>query len=816
MSTKLVIVGGVAGGASAAARARRLDENAQIIMFERGEFVSFANCGLPYYIGKEIKEKEKLIVVTPELFKDRFNIDVRRFSEVIDIDTEKKQIKIKDLKTGDIYFESYDKLVLSPGARPLKPPIPGIDMAGIFTLRNIPDMDRIKKHVEVNKPKKAVVVGGGFIGLEMAENLVNNGIDVTVVEMLDQVMAPVDYEMASVVHIHLADQGVHLHLSDGVKNFRKQDDQIVVTTQNGAEFEADIVILSIGVRPETELAKKAGLELGELGGIKTDETMRTSNPDIYAVGDAVEVVDFVTGRPTLVPLAGPANKQGRIAADNVMGRRSVYKGTQGTAIVKVFELTVASTGINEKTARKLRIPYMVSYTHSGSHASYYPMSQMMNLKIIFRPDDGRILGAQIVGQKGTDKRIDVLATAVRAGMTVNDLEELELAYAPPYSSAKDPVNMAGYVASNILKGDVEVLYWDDIDCLDMDTHVFLDVRDKAEVKLMGGIPGFINIPINELRIRMQELDKGKDIIAYCSSGLRSYIAARMLMQNGFHVKNLSGGWKTYHAPKKTLGDKAAKVCALKQLETNGKGEIIADYDLDACGLQCPGPVLKLKEKIDSMKEGQVLRISASDSGFPSDARAWCAATGNELVSRESKDGIYSAVIRKGGVNLSETRESTGGQKELTLIVFSDDLDRALASFIIANGAASIGTKVTIFFTFWGLNILKKQESPAEKKDLLASMFGAMMPKGPDRLTLSKMHFAGLGTEMMKFVMKNKNVESLDVLMQRAIDQGVRLVACTMTMEIMGIKRSELIDGIHEGGVASYLESAGRANVNLFI
>ncbi len=550
MPTKLLIVGGVAGGASTATRARRLSEDAEIILFERGEFVSFANCGLPYYIGGEIKDRDDLLVTTVELMQDRFNIDVRTFNEVVDIDKEKKEITVNNLKTNETYTESYDKLVLCPGGQPIKPSLEGIDLDTVFTLWTIPDSDTIKSYIDQNKPKSAVVIGGGFIGLEMAENLMALGLEVTIVEMLDQVMPPLDFEMVSIVHSHIIDHGCHLHLSDAVKGFKKQNGRTVVATQSGAELECDMVILSIGVRPNNELAKKTGLDMGERGGIKTDASMLTSDPNIYAAGDVVEVTDFISGQPAMMPLAGPANKQGRIVADNIFGRKSVFKGTQGSAVVKVFDMTVALTGNNEKSLKRNNIPYIASYTESGSHAAYYPGARMMNVKLLFAPDDGKILGAQIVGMEGADKRIDVLATAIRAGMTVYDLEELELAYAPPFSSAKDPVNMAGFVASNILRKDVENIHWNEVDSIDRSTETLLDVRDYEEVEMHAVLEGATHIPLDELRKRLGELDKTKTYIVYCAIGLRSYIAYRILVQNGFGCKNLSGGCNLYRAPKR--------------------------------------------------------------------------------------------------------------------------------------------------------------------------------------------------------------------------------------------------------------------------
>lgn len=544
---KVVIVGGVAGGASAAARLRRLDEEMEIILFERGEHISYANCGLPYYIGGVIKDKDDLLVQTPEGMTKRFNIDIRVNSEVLDIDVEKKQVEVKNRVTGESYFESYDKLILSPGAEPVKPPIPGIEGKNIFSLRNVRDTFDIEDYIVSNNCKNAVVVGGGFIGLEMAENLCHRGLKVTIVEMADQVMAPLDYEMAAIIHRYLKSKGIELVLKDGVKAFAHEGKKTHVELMSGTKLETDLVILAIGVRPEATLAKKAGLELGETGGIKVNKHLQTSNPHIYAVGDAVEIADFINGSPALIPLAGPANKQGRIAANHICGIEDTYKATQGTSIVKLFDITAAVTGNNEKTLKKFNIPYLCVHIHSPSHATYYPGATLMAIKVLFSPEDGQLLGAQIVGYKGVDKRIDVLATAIRGRMTVYDLQELELAYAPPYSSAKDPVNMAGYVASNTLMGHHPIIQWYDIQELDQENTLLLDTRTREEYS-MGAIPGSINIPVDELRENLDKITgyKDKDVVVYCRSGQRSYIATRILMQNGFNkVRNLSGGYLTW-------------------------------------------------------------------------------------------------------------------------------------------------------------------------------------------------------------------------------------------------------------------------------
>ena len=545
---KIVIVGGVAGGASAAARLRRLDENAEIIMFERGEYISYANCGLPYYIGGAIEDRNALLVQTPQAMRDMFNIDVRVLSEVRSIDRQNKTVVVADLVSGREYREGYDKLILSPGAAPIRPPVPGIEMDNIYTLRTVPDTDAIKEAVDWGKPARAVVVGGGFIGLEMAENLHQRGIEVTIVEAADQVMAPIDYEMACMVHSHIRSKGLKLYLKDGVKTFHQEGNGVNVELQSGRSIGADMVILAIGVKPDVFLAAGAGLEIGQRRGIKVNPYLQTSDPDIYAVGDAIEVKDFVNGEDTVIPLAGPANRQGRIAANNIYGAGEEYRGTQGTSVVKVFDLTVAATGNSEKLLKRMEIDYVKSYTESNSHAGYYPGAFPMNIKLLFAPD-GKVLGAQIVGYEGVDKRIDVLASAIRFGGTVYDLEELELAYAPPYSSAKDPVNMAGYVASNQLKGDMVTIFWDQVDSLDRERVLLLDVRAPEEADT-GSIAGSLNIPLNELRERIHEVPRDKEIIVYCKMGLRAYIAYRTLVQMGYkNVRNLSGGYRLYAAVK---------------------------------------------------------------------------------------------------------------------------------------------------------------------------------------------------------------------------------------------------------------------------
>ncbi|MEW7865125.1 FAD-dependent oxidoreductase [Aeromonas diversa] len=555
--TRILIVGGVAGGASAAARARRMDEHAEIVLFERGEFISFANCGLPYHIGGDIPSRDALLLQTPQSFKRRFNVEVRVFSEVLSIDRAARTVRVRDLQRGEEYEERYDKLLLSPGAAPIRPPLPGIDAPGVYTLRNIPDMDRILAALAHDQPRHVTVVGGGFIGLEMMEALHQRNLPVTLLELSDQVMAPVDREMAAMLHARIREAGVDLRLRTGLSAIesleRSSDPTAEVAAAerhglrlhlgDGTTLDTGLLILAIGVKPETLLAAQAGLELGPRGGIKVDAGMRTSDPHIFAVGDAVEELDFVTGDPALVPLAGPANRQGRIAADNMLGRAEQYKKTQGTAICKLFDLAVASTGLNEKRLKQLGMAYEKVYVHPGSHAGYYPGAHPVSLKLLFAPD-GRILGAQAVGKDGIDKRIDVLAVAQRAGMTVFDLQDLELTYAPPFGSAKDVINMAGFVASNHLKGDSPLCHVSDVQALRADQLV-LDVRNPGELDKLGRIPGALNIPLDELRGRLGELPRGKEIIVSCQVGLRGHVASRLLQQHGFAVKNLSGGFKTW-------------------------------------------------------------------------------------------------------------------------------------------------------------------------------------------------------------------------------------------------------------------------------
>ncbi|MTU94785.1 pyridine nucleotide-disulfide oxidoreductase, partial [Parabacteroides merdae] len=612
------------------------------------------------------------------------------------------------------------------------------------------------------------------------------------------------------------DKVVGLHLEDGVSRFEEKDGGVTVHLRSGKQIATDMVLLSIGVRPETKLAKDAGLAIGERGGIAVNDYMQTSDADIYALGDAVEVRHLVTGQPALIPLAGPANKQGRIVADNIVfGNKKKYPGSIGTSIAKVFDLTVAAAGANAKLLQQNNIPYISSYTHGASHAGYYPGAVPLSIKILFAPENGKLLGAQIVGFNGVDKRIEMLAQVIQRGGTVHDLAELEHAYAPPYSSAKDPVNMAGFVAENILNKKSRIIQWRELAELPADT-IRIDVRTHDEYKL-GTIPGFINIPVDELREHLDELPKEKPIVVTCAVGLRGYLAYRILVQNGFkHVRNLSGGYKTWSVATAPIKEIVSHKPEIPESTSYGNSDSqINLLKVDACGLMCPGPVMQLKKNYEALKIGEQLQITATDQAFGKDVTSWCKMTGAELVALENKNGVVAATIRKQEKTAScEISRNNADNK--TLIVFSDDLDKALASFVIANGAASTGKKVTMFFTFWGLNVIKKQHKPTVTKDIFGKMFGWMLPTHSGKLKLSKMNMGGAGSWMMRLIMKRKRIDSLESLIQQAIDNGVEMIACTMSMDVMGVQKEELMDNVTLGGVASYLERAEEANVNLFI
>ena len=819
---KYVIVGGVAGGATAAARIRRNTEKADIILFERGDYISYANCGLPYYIGNVITERERLFVQTPEAFGKRFRVDVRTRSEVTEVNLQKKTVTVRT-SDGDTYVEAYDKLLLSPGASPVRPPLPGIESEGIFTLRNVSDTDRIKTYMQQHAVKRAVIVGGGFIGLEMAENLHHAGAEVAVVEMADQVMGPVDYSMAALVHEHLLQKGVKLYLKQAVESFEPGRNGITVRFQSGISLDADLVLLSIGVRPETSLAQKAGLKIGEARGIWVDEYLQTSDASVYAVGDAIEYPHPITGKPWLNYLAGPANRQARIVADNmVFGNKVKYEGAVGTSIAKVFDQTVASTGLAAKRLKQMNVPYLSATIHSASHAGYYPGSSQTDIKIVFSPTDGRLYGAQIVGYEGVDKRIDAYALVIKHHGTVYDLMEVEHAYAPPFSSAKDPVAVSGYVAGNILCGKMTPLYWRELRDADLTKVTLVDVRTADEYAL-GHIGGALNIPLDDLRERIGEIPSDRPVYVYCGVGLRGYLASNILKENGYgDVRNLIGGIKTYKAataevklPGTGESEEDKARCACNAPATDGS-EHSKTICVDACGMQCPGPVLKLKKEMEKLLPGQRLEITATDAGFSRDAESWCRMTGNRIVEVSSHAGKYKVVVEKATSCAAEAVRQEPEGKGKTFILFSDDLDKTLATFVLANGAAATGQKVTVFFTFWGLNAIKKVAKPSVKKDAFGKMFGWMMPSDSSKLGLSKMNMGGIGAKMMRHVMKRRGVDSLESLRQQAIDNGVEFIACQMSMDVMGVKKEELLDNVTVGGVATYMDRAETSNLNMFI
>ena len=796
---RVIIVGGGAAGASCAARLRRLNEDAEIIIIEKTNEVSIANCGLPYYVSGVINEREKILVSTPEKFKSWFNIDVLLNTEVINIMPDEKKVF---LSNGEEM--NYDKLVLAQGASPIVPPFEGMDKDKTFIVRNLNDADKIKNYIQQNNSKKAVVVGGGFIGIEMAENLTEMGLDTTLVELGNQILAPVDEEIASVAQNEMRDNGVNLILSDGVKSF--DDNNIILNSGKVIEF--DIVIMAIGVRPETALAKVAGLEVNR--GILVDEYMQTSNADIYAAGDSVEVKDFVTGDNALIPLAGPANRQGRIIADNICGvneKLSTYKNSQGTSVLKVFGLTVASVGNNEKQLKQKEIPYWKTFVYGHSHAGYYPDSTQTLYKLLFSPD-GKILGAQAVGQEGVEKRIDVISSVMRNSGTVQELIDSELCYAPPYNSAKDSgVNVLGMSADNILKGLVKPAYFEDLE-----GSYLIDVRANIAYKTKT-IEGAINIPISEIRSRLNEIPADKKVVLFCNTGYTSYNASRILIQKGFNnVYSLMGGITLY---KEIIKNKEGKVASKTPVAVGGgysqNSEVIK---IDACGLQCPGPIMKVSNALNNANNGDIFEVTSTDRGFKSDIGAWCESTGNTLLDLKQDKTKIIATISKGSEVNMENKVINNGNGQ-TIVVFSNDLDKALASFIIANGAKASGKDVTMFFTFWGLNILRKSNVNV-KKGFIDKMFGLMMPKGAEKLTLSKMNMGGMGSAMMKWIMKNKNISTLSELIKQAQDSGVKFIACNMSMDVMGIKEEELIDGVEIGGVAKYISESNNANSNLFI
>lgn len=790
---RTVIIGGGACGASAAARIRRLDESAEIIVLEKTGEISIANCGLPYYTSGVINDREKMLVSSPEKFREWFNINVKLNTEVININPDEKFVE-----TADGEKINYNKLVLAQGAKPFVPPIEGIPEEKVFTVRTLFDADNIKSYIKEKGVRKAIVIGGGFIGVEMAENLNEMGLETTLIEQQNQILAPVDYEIAAFLHNEMRDRGVELVLSDGVKKFN--DNKVILNSSREIEF--DIIIMAIGVRPEITLAKNAGLETAR--GIIVNENLQTSNPDIYAGGDGVEIKDFVTGENTLIPLAGPANRQGRIIADNICGIESAYKNSQGTSVLKVFDLTAASVGNNEKQLKSKNIPYWKTFVFSKDHAGYYPGAVEVLYKLLFSPD-GKILGAQGVGLDGVEKRIDVISSIMRNGGKIQELLDSELCYAPPYSSAKDAVNILGMNADNILRGLLKPAYFEDLE-----NSYLIDVRQR-EIFEISTIEGAVNIPIAQLRNRINEVPRDKKVILFCNTGYTSYNASRILIQNGFNnVYSLCGGISLY---KELVKDKKGILTMPQRVAIHAAVSNSADViKVDASGLQCPGPIMKVASKIAELNEGSIIEVTSTDRGFKSDIGAWCKTTGNSLLDLKTEKKVITALIQKGGKPAVIEKSSGNGQ---TIVVFSNDLDKALAALIIANGAKAAGKDVTLFFTFWGLNILRKPQIRV-KKGIIDKMFGLMMPEGAEKLTLSKMNMLGAGSLMMKWVMKQKNVSTLNELLTQAREAGIKFIACNMSMDVMGIKPEELIDGVEIGGVAKYIEESSYSNSNLFI
>ncbi len=793
---RVIIIGGGACGASCATRLRRLDERCEITILERTDEVSIANCGLPYYCSDVINDRDKILVSNPQKFKNMFNIDVRLNTEVVEINRVEKFVVSSN---GEKFY--YDKLVLAQGGSPIVPPLEGVNNKNIFTVRSLADADKIKDYINNNNVKSAVVVGAGFIGIEMAENFAHLGLETKVVELSNQILAPVDYEVACFAQNEMRDKGVELILSDGVKEFKEKE----IELNSGKTIPYDIAILAIGVKPETTLAKNSNLEVDR--GIIVNENMQTNDENIFAGGDSVEIKHFVTNNDVLIPLAGPANRQGRIIADNICNLKSTYKKSQGTSVLKVFDYTVACTGYNEKSLQRENIPYWKALTFGNSHAGYYPDATSTFYKLLFN-NNGKILGAQAVGYEGVEKRIDVIASVMRNQGTIQELLDSELCYAPPYSSAKDSVNILGMCADNILKGLVKPAYYEDID-----GSYIVDVRIPESYNIKT-INGAVNIPLAELRERINEIPKDKKVILVCNTGYTSYVASRILIQNGYNnVYSLLGGMQLFKEIEKDRG-KHQEIKKLQKATTLTSVSNSNVIRIDACGLSCPGPIMKLSDTISKLNNGEILEITSTDRGFYSDVQAWCNSTNNTLLNLINADKKIVATIQK-GINNEQSFQNKNSKNGQTIVVFSNDLDKALASFIIANGAKASGKDVTMFFTFWGLNVLRK-ENITVKKGLVDKMFGFMMPKGADKLTLSKMNMGGLGSLMMKQVMKRKNILSLKELIEQAQKQGVKFIACQMSMDVMGIQKEELLDGVEIGGVAKYIAESNNSNSNLFI
>lgn len=827
---KIIIIGGVAGGAGAAARLRRLSESDEIIMFEKGPYISYANCGLPYYVGEVITDKKKLLVQTVEGMSKRFNLDIRVNQEVTNIDKESKTITVKNIQTSEVYEENYDKLIISTGAEAFIPPIEGInEINNMFTLKTVPDTLKVYDYIKENNVKKATVIGAGFIGVETAENLIERGIDTTLIDVADQILAgPADFEMAQFLHNELNRHKMKLVFGDLVVKI--DDDGKTILTKNGLSIETDMIIMAAGIRPASKIAVDAKLEVDEkTKGIIVNSNFKTSDDDIYAVGDAIMLKDYILGGTKNVPLAWPANRQGRQVADAINGLPVTNDKIYGASVIKVFDLTFASIGLTEKQAKQNNINFETFFSVRNNHAGYYPGATPITLKVIYDKDTGKIYGAQAVGQDGTEKRIDVIATAMHFDGKITDLSSIELCYAPPFNSAKDPVNISGYIGENIFNGDYSVVQWHQIDNIVANGGYLLDVRTPAEFEL-GAIAGAVNIELDSIRDNKDKLptDKNAPIYVTCQVGHRGYLAVKILKNIGYtKVINLTGGYKVYSTAHKNFENnnpitkkKVVDTMSVKTSNDNVNTEIdlnnlTINNTLDACGLQCPGPIMQTKLTIDKMNDGEILKVNASDPGFMPDIEAWCEKTCNTLIDVKMKNKVVTAIIKK-GLDESCKLPEVSIQKNTTMVVFSGDLDKVLASMIIANGAAAMGQKVTLFFTFWGLNALRKNNKVKVKKTFMEKMFGRMMPRGSKKLKLSKMHMSGMGTKMIKSTMKKKNVDSLEDLIKQALDLGVEMIACTMSMDLMGIKESEIIDGVTYAGVAKYIGQASDSTVTLFV
>ena len=828
---KIIVIGAVAGGATAAARMRRLSEDAEILLLERGEHVSFANCGLPYYIGGVITRREALFVSPLETIRAKYGFEIRTRSEALKIDRDRKVVEVKNLATGQVYEEPYDKLILSTGSSPFIPPMKGISADNIFTLWTISDTDRIWSYIKDNNPKKAVVVGGGFIGIEMVENLVERGIDCTLVELSNQVMPPFDRDMTVILEDHMRKKGVRVILGSCIESI--SDGGNIVNLSDGSVISTDMTLLCIGVRPNNALACGAGLDVGPRGHIVVNDAMQTSDSDIYAVGDVVEVDEPILGGRTAIPLAGPANRQGRFVCANILAGKTVepYRGTIGTSVAKVFDMTAASTGMNEKQLKCAGLvygeDYFYSLVHPMNHVTYYPGALPMVIKLVFSKD-GLILGAQIVGYAGVDKRIDVIATAMHFKGTVRDLAELELAYAPPYGAAKDPVNFAGFVAENILAGLTDPLIVEQY-LENPEGYTLLDIREEAEL-VAGTLPGAVTIPLSELRGRHDELDKDLTYLTFCAVGLRGYVAERMLKQYGFKVYNLLGGLRTLTSLTEALTRESEQTKGAEAMSVpSQKGQTPPDpkefFTLDVCGMSCPGPIVEVGKYIREMKEGEMVLVRATDPGFARDIASWCENTGNTLVENTEGGGYYTATILKGAAREQAMTDAEAGftssgdpkGKDKTIIVFAGSFDKVMAAFIIALGAAAMGDKVHMFFTFWGLSTLRKDFRVKVEKGFMDKMFTGMIPRGTKGMGLSQMNMMGMAPKMMRKVMSDKGISSLEELVREAASNpDIDMTACQMTMDVMGLKQEELIEGIQIGGVATMLKDADRSQFTLFI